>query len=288
MKKIVILLFLMAFTQQIQAKDYNQYCSTNSVNKNFSGNIASITGFNTLSRNIIEGQIQKAIKKETNSKFNIKINNFFGSNVLNGEFKSLKAVSKKYAHNNIFLSDVNVETICPYNHISYEDEKLLFDENMVLKYSAKITQEDLNEMINSSEYKNILDKINNDKIVSSLVKVQSYNVEIKNDKLLFKYDILPLPKYDIIGLSKGLIKPITFNFGANLKVTDGKIEICDFALNSKNTNYGAFMPIINKLNPTSWKMDIDKNNEGKLEVESVKIVDSQIEVIGYIIVEKNK
>ena len=48
------------------------------------------------------------------------------------------------------------------------------------------------------------------------------------------------------------------------------------------------MPIINKLNPTSWKMDIDKNNEGKLEVESVKIVDSQIEVIGYIIVEKNK
>ena len=217
MKKIVILLFLMAFTQQIQAKDYNQYCSTNSVNKNFSGNIASITGFNTLSRNIIEGQIQKAIKKETNSKFNIKINNFFGSNVLNGEFKSLKAVSKKYAHNNIFLSDVNVETICPYNHISYEDEKLLFDENMVLKYSAKITQEDLNEMINSSEYKNILDKINNDKIVSSLVKVQSYNVEIKNDKLLFKYDILPLPKYDIIGLSKGLIKPITFNFGANLK-----------------------------------------------------------------------
>ena len=271
MKKIIILLFLVICAQQIYAKDYTQYCSPNSVNKNFSGNLASISGFNAISRNIIESQIQKAVKKETNSKFNIKINNFFGSNVLKGEFKSLKAVSKKYTHNNLYLSDVNVETVCPYNHISYEDEKLLFDENMVLKYSAKITQEDLNEMINSSEYKNILDKINNDKIVSSLVKVQNYNVEIKEDKLLFKYDILPLPKYDIIGLSKGIIKPISFTFGANLKVVDGKIEVCDFALNSKNTNYGAFLPIINKLNPTSWKMNIDNDNEGNLKLKALKL-----------------
>ena len=87
---------------------------------------------------------------------------------------------------------------------------------------------------------------------------------------------------------KGIIKPISFTFGANLKVVDGKIEVCDFALNSKNTNYGAFLPIINKLNPTSWKMNIDNDNEGKLEVESVKIANSQIEVVGYIIVEKNK
>ena len=100
MKKIIYFLILSLCTlNPIFAKDYFQYCSVNNAQKTFSGNIASISGINFLSRNIIEHEISKNLKKETNSKFKVNIDNFYGVNILQGEFKSLKATSKDFNYN---------------------------------------------------------------------------------------------------------------------------------------------------------------------------------------------
>ena len=286
MKKVIIALIMLLFSFA-NAKDYTYFCSTNSPTKSFTGTFASLSGLNTLSRNIIESQVARAIKKETGSKFKIKINNFYGNNILGGEFKNLKATSKKYDDGTIFLSNIDVSTICTYNQISYKDEKVYFLEPMVLKFSAKITQDDLNQMIKSSSYQKMLDKMNQDSTISSLIKIQSADVVIKNDKLYFKYVVSPLPRFDLGFISKKLNKKIDVIFSAGLKVVDGEVEICDFVLNSKTKNYQTFMPIINKLNPTSWKMDIDENNQGKLEIDKVEIANDEILLNGYILIEKN-
>ena len=165
MKKVIVL-FCLAFSLCAYAQDYNKYCSKNFPSKTIGGNLASLTGFNSLSRNLIESALQNAIKKETNSKFKVKIDGFWGVNILNGEFKSLNATSKKYAYNGIFLSDIKVSTICSYNHILYEDESLYFKENMVLNFRAKLTNEDINAMLNSKK----LDK----KIKAFLSDVSNY------------------------------------------------------------------------------------------------------------------
>lgn len=284
MKKIILLFILLSsFTF---AKDYTQYCTPDNIQKSFGGNLMSLTGLNSLSRNIIEYQIEKALKKETDSKFKVKVNNFYGNNILGGEFKSLSASAKEYKDKNIYLSDLKIETVCPYNKVSYENDELLFDENMVLKFSAKMTKDDLNKTLELGQYKKILEKMNQDETISSLIKIEDSEIDIKNNKLLFKYRVLPLPKHDLIFLSKKISKPVDFVFGANLEVKDGKIQVCDFALNSKNTSYGAFLPLINKLNPTSWETEIDKNNKGKLEFENVKIENNEIIFDGYLLVEK--
>ena len=151
MKKAIVLLFLIFLFNQVQASDYSKYCSTNSPKRTFGGNLASLSGVNLLTRNIAESVISKAIKDETNSKFKIKINNFYGTNILNGEIKSIKATSKKYAYEGIYLTDTSVETICPYNHINYKDEKLYFLENMVLEYSTILTKEDIHNILISKK-----------------------------------------------------------------------------------------------------------------------------------------
>ena len=151
MKKAIVLLFLILLFNQVQASDYSKYCSNNSPKRTFGGNLASLSGTNLLTKNIAENIISKEIKKETGSKFKIKINNFYGTNILNGEIKSFKATSKKYAHDGIYLTDIDVKTVCSYNHIKYEDEKLYFLENMVLEYSTVLTKEDINNILISKK-----------------------------------------------------------------------------------------------------------------------------------------
>ena len=281
MKKGIVLLFII-LSSVTYAKDYSEFCSTSSAQKSFSGSLMSFSGLNTLSRNIIESQISRAIKKETNSKFKIKINNFYGNNILGGEFKSLKATSKKYNDGTIFLSDLKVQTICKYNHIDLVDEQIKFVEPMVLKYNAKITQDDLNEIINSAPYQKMIEKMNEDETISSLIKIKKTDVTIKHNKLYFKYMIEPLSRFNL-----GIFKLNKFDiiFSADLKVNNGEVEICNFQLNSKNTR--VFLPLINKLNPTTWKIDIDENNKAKLEVDFVEIKNDEILLEGYILIDKN-
>lgn len=151
MKKAIVLLFLLFLINFAQAKDYANYCSLKTPKKTFGGNIASLSGVNLLTRNVAESIISNAIKNETGSKFKIKINNFYGTNILNGEIKSLKATSKKYAYDGIFLTDINVKTICSYNHVKYENENLYFLENMVLEYSTVLTKEDIRNILISKK-----------------------------------------------------------------------------------------------------------------------------------------
>lgn len=289
MKKILFLsITLILSINSTLAKDYSQFCSTNSANKTFLGNIASISGYNSISRNIIENQIAKALKKETNSKFDVKIDSFLGTNVKNGEFKSLKANSDNIFYNGIYMSDVNIETICPYNKVDYKNKTLTFDENLALKYSASITQDDLDKLLKESSYQKIIDKMNSDSTISSLIQIKNSNIKIKDDKLEIIYNILPLAKLDTIGIFKNRIKPIKIAIGANLKVEDGNIELCDFDFNNVKAKYNNLIPIINMLNPLSFEMDFDKNIKGEMDVENVKIANSKIQLEGTVLIPKTK
>lgn len=285
MKKIIIFVLLIIFCQSTKANDYMNLCSSKKPNKTIGGIISSISGINFLSRNIIESQIAKAIKKETNSKFSVKMNNFYAVNVLSGQFESLSAKSKSFYYDGMYFSNVNVKTLCPYNKVTYKDDVILFDENMLLEYNAQITQDDIDKMINSSEYQNVINQLNQDEIISSLMKIEDSKVELNGNKILFKYKVLALGGFNFFKKSQ---KPINLVFSADLKVMDGKIKICNFGLNSKIIGYNMFLPIINKLNPTNWNIEIDKNNKGTMTVKNITIANSIIKTDGIIFIPKNK
>ena len=287
MKKILFLSLALIFTINLsQAKDYSEFCSENSANKTLFGSVASLSGYNFLARNVVENQIAKALKKETNSKFDVKIDSFYGTNVKNGEFKSLKATADNIFYNNIYMSSVNIETICDYNKVNYKNKTLTFDENLALKYSASITQDDLDKLLKESSYQKTIDKMNSDSTISSLIQIKNSNIKIKDDKLEITYSILPLAKLDTIGIFKNRIKPIKIAIGANLKVEDGNIELCDLDFNNVKAKYNNLIPVLNMLNPLSFEMNFDKEIKGEVDVDSVKIANSKIQIDGTVLIPK--
>lgn len=286
MKKVFLTAFLL-FLNCAYGYDYSYYCSQDSASKSFAGNLSSVSGMNFLARNIAENRIEAALKKETGSKFKVKIDGFFGSSTLSGAFKSFNAQSKNYHYKNFYASNLELSTICPYNKVSYKDNKLLFDENLVLKYSTEITQQDLDKTLEMSDYHKSIEEMNSNKLISSLFKIQNSKITIRDNRLVFKYEVLPLAKYDLYSLIGKTPKPIDIIFGANLKVEDNKVQLCDFDLNSFKTSYQMFLPIINLLNPLNYKVSLDKNTKGDLKIENVKIADSKIKIDGYVLVPKS-
>ena len=87
MKKFILLmLFSLFISVKSEAVDFYRYCANEPAQKTVSGTLASVSGFNFMTRNLIEFYITKALKKELNADFKVNIKNFYGSNILNGEF----------------------------------------------------------------------------------------------------------------------------------------------------------------------------------------------------------
>ena len=285
MKKIIILFSLLMSFNSAFALDYTSYCPLEKSSGIF-GNIISVTGLNFLSKSILQNRIASAVKKETNSKFDIDIENIFGSSILSGAFKSLSAKSSSVGYNGIYMSDFSVNTVCPYNYVSFKGGKLSFPENMVLKYKTSVTQEDINKILNSEIYKNAIKKMNKDGSISSLVNITSSAITISDNKLKFKYGLTPFPKAGIFSALTSNIKPISLSFSTNLKAKNGKLELCNFDINSKNIAYDAFLPIINKFNPLSYGLNVGKNAKGTLDVQNVNIKDGKITLDGFLLISK--
>lgn len=210
MKKILILLCVLLLSNYVTAKDYTALCSDKTAKKSFFGVVSSTVGFNSLARNIVESVLQNELEKELKSKFSVKINNFYGTNIQNGEFKSLSAKGKSALIEGVYFSDINAQTLCGYNKVRYEDEKVIFDENLVLKYSANITQEDVNKISSSNKYKKIINKTINSKTVISNYKT-----------LLPLVNTLSYP-FNMDDVNKGRLDI------ENIQISKGKMELSGY------------------------------------------------------------
>ena len=285
MKKVILVL-LCFLTLKVFALDYNNYCSSNTYNKNFKGNLASISGVNFLARKIAAQEISKSLEESIKTKFKVKLDNYYGIALTDGIFKNLTIEGKNFTYDDMIISNMEAKTLCPYNHIQYKNDKITYINNLVLGYSVDITQDDLNKSIKSSKFLNAINKINNDKFLSSLFKIENLRAQLDEDKLSLNYRIVPLPNSNdsIFSFIKKQIKPFDVKMGAGLRVVDNKIELCDFDFNSKKADYSYFLPFVNMLNPLNQKIKVDKNNEGDLKIDSVKIKTDKISIHGAIIV----
>lgn len=286
MKKIIFILFCLAFLNfKGFALDYSSYCSSETPSKNFKGNMASLTGTNFLARKIAAYEISKELKKTTNSKMKVKISNFYGISLTDGIFKDLSLNGENFQYDGMIISKMNAKTLCPYNHIQYKDDRISYIENMVLNYSVDMTQEDLNKSLKSNKFQQMINKVNSDKVLSNLLKIENPALELQKDKLILKYKVTPIPSTNSpFSFAKNFVKPFNIKVGAGLKISDNRIELCDFDLNSIKMDYSYFLPFINMLNPADSKIKLDKYNEGELKIDDVKIDTSKISINGTIIV----
>lgn len=286
MKKIIyIILFTIMGVYSCSAIDFSQYCANEPAQKNVKGTLASVSGFNFMTRNLIEFYISKTLKKELGGNFKVNIKNFYGTNVLNGEFSDLSAQAKEINFNGFYMSNINAQTLCKYNHITYKNDELQFIENFLLKFSSQITQDDLDKTMTSGEVKNITNKINKNEAFSSMFSAQEAKFEIKNNKLYLKYKITPLPNFDLSAL-KTVIKPINITISSDITAKNGKIKLNNLKLASKKSSKIS-NSIISMLDPLKYSFKISKNKRSQLYVDNAQIKNNIIYIDGTVYVPKD-
>ena len=246
MKKLI--LFLILILTPCYALDYNYFCSSQTYLKTATGILMSTSGTNFLARQIAQREIEKYLKKETNSKFHVRLNSFWGTNIANGEFNNFIAKSKNYYDGNLSSQELSVETMCPYNKISYSDNKLNFDTNMVLKFNATVNENDLSKMLKQ-------------------------NIKIAGNKINFEY------KISAFGIR------VKLNLKAGLSVIDNKIQLCNIEFNNKSINTSKYAYLLDNL--TNFKIDLSKDTKADVKIDNVKIENSLIYLTGFVLVPKS-
>lgn len=281
MKKFIIILLLFVFNMA-HALDYQSYCSTEKPKKTAGGYISSLSGFNFVLRNLSEKYIEKQLKKEFNTKFDVNLDNFYGVSLLSGQFGSMSAKAKNINYDDFYLSSLNFSSLCDYNYIKRKDDKIVFEENSVFGFIAQITQSDIDKAVKTSKFQKMVDKINNDKVLSSLFTLQSLGVSLNDKDIELKFNILPLKNFAFLS---DIIKPIKFSLKAEVKVYDNKIQLDNLKINSKKISFIPYNEILNMVKLLTYDIDLDDNNT-KLFIDNAKIKDKKLNVNGFVVVLK--
>lgn len=283
MKKIFILTALLLigninFAETCEIKCVEPYDLSSSVSQFFS----TLTGQRFLSEKIGEKIIKKAIKKNLISgEIKSDVESFSAKDFKAGRFKSVKISGNDINFQGIHISSFEAKTLCNFNYIT-EDKNgdIFFKEDMPMSVSVTMTEDDINETMKSSDYKRLVDNINNLGGNFNIFNIESTSAKIKNNKLYY------IVKYSIPFVRKS--KEVAFS--ADLRVENGQIKLANttYENNSMSLDMDKFSKIINYINPLDFSAKILENKNAKFNIENIKIEDNKITADGKVIVLKDE
>lgn len=284
MKKLLSVIAMLCVLQgQTFASECDYYCAKPPypVAGSVAQFVSNATGMNFLFTKIAEAAMQSELKKETGSNFNVEIKAFGGKNLLDGKFKSMTATAKSITYYGVRASDIKAETLCDYNRVVIKGNDVYFPENFVLKYSGKIKSSDLQAMVVSQEYLNMLNKFTVSVVNRVLFKIYDPSAKIENNKLKLSYKIVT-PFLFTTNTS-------TIDILASLKVENSKIVFSDVQVGSPNNkvDLSRIMSLVNYLNPFTTEIAVSKTTKGISKVKNVQFTNNQIHFDGLFIIPKN-
>lgn len=285
-KKIFLILCVAFYSLPVLALD-NFTCeemkicpSSVKVNGPVSSFFSKVTGVNFLLTSVLESQLKKQMDRELDANFKVDILPYGGKSLLNGKFKKFKAQASSANIDGFYVSNVYAETLCPYNHFVYEDGNIYTAEDFLMGFSADITTNDLQKLLDSPEYQKILNSMNVSVSGVNVLRVYNPRAVIKDNRLTFSVSVIsPLT----LGKSK------RFSTTMTMVVSDGRILFTDLQTVPKiaNTKFEALLPLINNLNPFTIKAAILDNKESSVKIKNIDFVGDKIVVKGLVIVPKN-
>ncbi len=229
-----------------------------------------ITGISFTSKKIAEAIIEKEINEELESKIKADLEIFNVKRLKKGEFKSLTLQSKNIRYKAFSMSDFYAQTICPYNKIVYKKSRIYYPDDLPFKYKGSITNEDIQNILNSKEFQNEISRI-----PANLVKNPS--VTLKNNKLYFT-----IPIVTILGKVK-------INLNADIEVENNKIVLKNISSSSLKglLNNNIIRQIIDMINPVSYETNTLNTKYCKIFITKAKISDNIINTEGVFTIKKN-
>lgn len=282
MKKIIVLLGLLMLANSAAYADCDYECvapyNMNSKIRTFG---SAVTGFNSITENRVEAAFKKEVLKIASAdELKVDLDSFSPKDLKNGIFKSMTLKGKNVVINDIYLSSLELQSLCDFNYIESGSEGVVFKEAFPMSFKMSITPSDLNKTMANSKYKKIIDDLNVlGKNYAGGLKVASTKTAIKNNKFYYiiGFDIPFVPNEQKLVIQ------------ADIRVKDGKIDYQNTRLASGHFNMDLrrINFIMNCLNPLNFSVNILKNKDAKVTVKNVSIENGVILTDGIIVIPKD-
>lgn len=282
MKKIVLLLGMLLIANSSTMANCEYKCvAPYNMNNKFRTFVGAVSGVNLSAEKVGQKIIKKAFTKTaSNDNLKVKLDSYSAKDLKNGIFKSLSIKGENVNINDIYLSYLELNTLCKFNYIKQVNNEIVFMEDFPMSFNIDLTATDINKTMQSKNYKRIISDLN--KLGNSFgggLQIASTKVAIRSSKF-----------YYIIGISIPFIKSeqkIVIN--SDLVVKNGKIDFANtklvsdaFSLDLKKIDF-----ILNYLNPLDFSVNILDNKEAQVSVDSVSIQGNVIKTKGVVVIPKD-
>lgn len=283
MKKLVLIFGLMIFcsVQAFAVCDYSTLCPANphDLSSRRWQITSNITGMSFLAEKIAQSIIKKELKKATKEKFKVEMKSYSANDLLHGRFKALKISGKNLDIDGVYLTSLEVKTLCDFNYVELSKNSIKFKENMVMGFSTEISNDDLKKTIKSSGYLDMLNKVNLSGFGITFFKLEGADIQIKNNKLYFTIKVT----------SPMSSKPLLISIRSDLKVEEGRIVLTKIDFTNLYTviDLSKITYLLNAINPLTFSIDILNNKNSKMCVQYIDIIGDKIIVKGSVLIPKN-
>ena len=282
MKKIFLLLGMLLIANSSAMANCEYKCvAPYNMNNKFRTFVGAVSGVNFSAEKVGQKIIKKAFTKTaSNDNLKVKLDSYSAKDLKNGIFKSLSIKGENVNINDIYLSYLELNTLCKFNYIKQVNNEIVFMEDFPMSFNIDLTATDINKTMQSKNYKRIISDLN--KLGNSFgggLQIASTKVAIRSSKF-----------YYIIGISIPFIKSeqkIVIN--SDLVVKNGKIDFANtklvsntFSLDLKKIDF-----ILNYLNPLDFSVNILDNKEAQVSVDSVSIQGNVIKTKGVVVIPKD-
>ncbi len=275
----IFVIGLILFGQTVNANEFEcNFC--NDVPKiNNTSILDKITGRNFIKKEIYERYIEFRLKKTFNGKIHARLRSFNYNALSNGEFKELIIEAKNISYKFFHAQNITAKTLCNYNKVQINNNKITYVQNIPFEYNAIITNENISNIINSNEFQK---EINENKILlnnKEIFKILSPTVQIKNSQLFFDIPIKIL----------FIKKPINIKFFTDIEIQNDEILLKNiiFSKNSNIIDNNLLIMIGNELNPIKFALKAFDLKKYTLTVENAQINGDKININGKFVVNKN-
>lgn len=283
MKKIILLMGLFLVMQATSAFAACEYKCVEpyDVNSGFRTFMSGVSGLNFASEKTTQIILKKALSKTIDGdNLKVKLDSYSSKDLKNGIFKSLYIQGDNVSISDIYLTYLEMQTLCDFNYIKQTKEDIVFMEDFPMSFNIKMTANDINKTINSSKYQKVINDLNNlGKGFASGVKISSTRVSIKANKF-----------YYIIGVTLPFIRAEQkLVITSDLVVRKGKIDFNNTKLVSDlfNADLHKLDFILNYLNPLDFSVNILDNKDAKVSVKNVSIKNNTIVTDGVVVIPKD-
>lgn len=280
MKKLILLLgLIIAGSCTVFGAEFKYTCvEPYNMNNKFSSFVSSVTGLNFTRSKISEAAIEKAINKSVKgNKLNVTLDSYSAKDLANGIFKSIQVSGKNVSIDGIYFSSLEIKSLCDFNYIEYDKKgNLAFKEDFPMSFSVQMSNDDINNTMQSEKYKKIISDIN--VLGISGIKVSSTTASVRGNKFYYAFNIsIPFMKERKVELT------------ADLKVKEGKIDFQNTRLvsNSFKLDLKKLDFLLDYLNPLDFSVHVFENKDAKVYIKNIAIKNNIIHSDGVIIIPKD-